>query len=175
MIAQYFYKEPQLYTMLTRQNTLLFLIMILAFAIIWLMIWRHNREGASADGFKALPRQISFNFHVKPILSDKCFTCHGPDAIKREAGLRFDMEASAKGELPESPGKFAILPGKADESELVKRIFSTDTDLQMPPVDSNLKPTEEGKGNPEENGLSRGRHMKNTGRLSHQKKEVSRR
>jgi hypothetical protein len=131
--------------MLSRQNTLLIVILVIAFAFIWLLIWRNNRAGASVDGFKALPKQISFNFHVKPILSDKCFACHGPDAVKREAGLRFDIEASAKGELPESPGKFAILSGKADESELVKRVFSSDPDLQMPPSDSNLKLTEEEK------------------------------
>ena len=131
--------------MLSRQNTLLIVILIIAFAFIWLLIWSNNRAGASVDGFKALPKQISFNFHVKPILSDKCFTCHGPDAIKREAGLRFDIETSAKSELPESPGKFAILPGETDASELVKRIFSSDPDIQMPPADSNLKLTEEEK------------------------------
>jgi len=131
--------------MLSRQNTLLLVILILAFAFIWVLTWRHDRVGASADGYQALPKQVSFNFHVKPILSDKCFACHGPDAVKRKAGLRFDVEASAKGELPESPGKFAILSENADKSELVKRIFSSDPDLQMPPADSNLKLTEEEK------------------------------
>ena len=67
-----------------------------------------------------LPSVVDYNEHVKPILSDKCFKCHGPDKAKQKAGLRLDMEASAYGPLPESPGKFAIVPGNLNKSELYK-------------------------------------------------------
>ena len=52
-----------------------------------------------------LPETVDYNFHIKPILSDNCYTCHGPDANKRKAGLRLDLEKTALGELPENPGK----------------------------------------------------------------------
>ncbi len=82
--------------------------------------------------------RISYNFHIRPILSDKCFACHGPDANKREAGLRLDSEASAFAPLTESKGKYAIVPGKPEQSELFRRISSTDPDYQMPTPDSHL-------------------------------------
>ena len=79
--------------------------------------------------------QIQFNDHVRPILSDKCFYCHGPDASKREADLRLDIHE-------EAVGFGAIVPGKPDESELLKRMMSDDPDLQMPPPSSKLaRPT----------------------------------
>ena len=62
--------------------------------------------------------QLFDNLHVKPILSDKCFSCHGPDMAKQKAGLRLDMPASAFADLPESPGKVAIDPGDLNGSEL---------------------------------------------------------
>jgi hypothetical protein len=71
---------------------------------------------------------ISFTRDVLPVLSDKCFTCHGPDAEKREADLRLDEEASAR--------ESAIVPGNAAASELFRRITSSDPDLQMPPPES---------------------------------------
>src|ERR1700712_1174909 len=76
--------------------------------------------------YKHLPDQIDFNQDVKPILSDRCFSCHGPDKEKQKAGLRLDQEKSAYGELPESPGKRAIVPGNLEKSELFKRIISID-------------------------------------------------
>ncbi|MBI2478650.1 MAG: DUF1549 domain-containing protein, partial [Planctomycetia bacterium] len=68
---------------------------------------------------------IQFNREVRSILSDKCFACHGPDANKREAELRLDQEQSAKDS--------AIVPGKPDESELLRRILSDDPEERMPP------------------------------------------
>ena len=81
---------------------------------------------------------MSFVEDVKPILSDKCFSCHGPDKAKQKAGLRLDMEASAYGPLPESPGKFAIVPGNLNKSELYHRILSSDPDYMMPHPKSHL-------------------------------------
>ncbi|EAZ83261.1 PSD1 and planctomycete cytochrome C domain-containing protein [Algoriphagus machipongonensis] len=82
--------------------------------------------------------QVSYNFHIRPILSDKCFACHGPDANKREADLRLDTEEGAFKALKESPGKFALVSGKPEESELFHRITSEDPGELMPPTESNL-------------------------------------
>lgn len=74
---------------------------------------------------------VDFNRDVRGILSDKCFACHGPDANKREADLRLDQrdEALTAG---------VLVPGKPDESELVRRILSDDPDERMPPASSKL-------------------------------------
>jgi mono/diheme cytochrome c family protein len=87
--------------------------------------------------------QISYNFHIRPILSDNCFACHGPDANKQEAGLRLDVEEAAYSALKESPGKFAIIPNDINGSELYHRIVNTDPNELMPPPESNLSLTEE--------------------------------
>lgn len=85
-----------------------------------------------------VPDKVDYNFHVRPILSDKCFACHGPDANKREAGLRLDLAENALAELPENPGKFAIVARDPEESEFVRRIFSEDPTFQMPPPEAHL-------------------------------------
>jgi len=82
---------------------------------------------------------VDYNRDVRPILADKCFACHGPDAGKRKAGLRLDLSEAAYGPLPESPGRVAIRPGQIDRSELVRRILSTDPDLRMPIPASHLE------------------------------------
>jgi hypothetical protein len=91
--------------------------------------------------YQHLPERIDFNFHVKPILSDKCFTCHGPDEESLQAGLRLDLPASAL-ERKES-GETPIVPGSAVKSHLVERILSEDAELVMPPSDSHLSLTSE--------------------------------
>ncbi|WP_202795947.1 PSD1 and planctomycete cytochrome C domain-containing protein [Maribacter sp. HTCC2170] len=93
------------------------------------------------DGYTdlALPETVDYNFHVKPILSDKCYTCHGPDANKRKAGLRLDVESSAFSELPENPGNHAFVKGKPKTSLAYQNIISEDSDVVMPPADSKLK------------------------------------
>ena len=85
-----------------------------------------------------LPDKVSYNFHIRPILSDKCFKCHGPDANKRQAQFRLDIADSAFAPLKETKGSFAIVAGKPEESELYKRISSTDTSYMMPDPDSHL-------------------------------------
>ncbi|MBI3822810.1 MAG: DUF1553 domain-containing protein [Planctomycetes bacterium] len=71
------------------------------------------------------PRPISFNRDVRPILSDACFQCHGPDKAKRKAKLHFDAEEGARS---------VIAPSKPAESELIKRITSNDPEKRMPPA-----------------------------------------
>ena len=88
-----------------------------------------------------LPDQISYNFDIRPILSDNCFACHGPDANKREAGLRLDIAAEAYKALQENPTAHALVPGKPELSAVYQRISSQDTTQQMPPAGSNLKLT----------------------------------
>jgi len=86
-----------------------------------------------------VPDSISYNFHVRPILSDKCFICHGPDANKREAGLRLDIEEAAYKTLKDNPSMHALVPFKPQMSEVFLRISSKDSALVMPPKSSNLK------------------------------------
>ena len=93
-------------------------------------------NAAMADS--AIPDVISYNYNVRPILSDKCFNCHGPDAQKREAGLRLDIASEAYKALQEHPQKHALVPGKPEASELFARITTTDTSLLMPKVSSKL-------------------------------------
>ncbi len=76
---------------------------------------------------------IDFVSQIRPILSDKCFNCHGPDASHRQADLRFDLESSATADLG---GYQAIVPGDAEQSEMVVRLTAADADDRMPPVDS---------------------------------------
>ena len=94
-----------------------------------------SNAGTSGD---ALPDVVSYNYDVRPILSDKCFNCHGPDARKREAGLRLDIASEAYKALQEHPQKHAIVPGKPEASELFARITTSDTSLLMPKVSSKL-------------------------------------
>ena len=61
-----------------------------------------------AVAYKDLPDQLDYNLHVKPVLSDKCFACHGPDKAKQKAGLRLDIPEVAFASLPENPGKVAF-------------------------------------------------------------------
>ena len=91
-----------------------------------------------AAAYDQLPDKVSFNFHVKPILSDKCFACHGPDAANQKADLRLDTPDGAYAALKDHPGAYAIVPYKLDQSEVFHRILSQDTTLVMPPPESNL-------------------------------------
>lgn len=111
--------------------------MLCAAAIFTTRYFFRSASGAAASG------KISYNFQVRPILSDKCFNCHGPDANKREAGLRLDIEAEAYKALKENPQAHAIVPGDPEKSEVFLRISSTDSSQRMPPPSSNLPPLTE--------------------------------
>ncbi|MEL6589477.1 MAG: DUF1549 domain-containing protein, partial [Bacteroidota bacterium] len=84
-----------------------------------------------------LPETVDFNYHIKPLLSDRCYSCHGPDNNKREAGLRLDTPEGAFAALTESKGH-AIVPGSLKKSAVFHRIRHTDPELLMPPPESNL-------------------------------------
>lgn len=84
--------------------------------------------------------EVSFSRDVLPLLSDRCFHCHGPDEANREAELRLDQELAAKADRG---GYAAIVPGAAEASELWRRISTTDQAQLMPPPDSHRKPLSE--------------------------------
>jgi hypothetical protein len=88
--------------------------------------------------------RISYDKHVRPILSDKCFLCHGPDKANNKAGLRLDSAEYAYAALEKSKGK-AIIPGLAEDSLAIQRIYTTDPDEIMPPPDSHLALSEKEK------------------------------
>jgi hypothetical protein len=83
----------------------------------------------------AVEPPVDFNRQVQPLLSDRCYKCHGPDAAQRQADLRLDEKQSA---FAEREGVRAVVPGDAKASALVERIFSADPDERMPPADSKL-------------------------------------
>jgi hypothetical protein len=78
--------------------------------------------------------KLDFNRQIRPILSDKCFKCHGPDSTNRQAGLRLDSAEIAT--HPLDSGETAIVPGKPEQSELAKRIYAEDDSERMPPPTS---------------------------------------
>jgi len=115
-----------------KRNSLFVVVILLATVISYVACL--NDKG----GEPSIPDKVSYNFHIRPILSDKCFKCHGPDVSKQEAGLRLDHPENAYGPLRETKGAFAIVPGKPEQSEMYKRITSTDSSYQMPTPESHL-------------------------------------
>ena len=94
---------------------------------------------ASMDGTpEIVPDLVDFTFHVKPILSDRCFKCHGPDKNAVEGGLSLHTPEGAFMALGEKKDHYAIVPGDIKNSELVHRIYTSDASLMMPPPESNL-------------------------------------
>ena len=85
--------------------------------------------------------KIEFNRDIRPILSDNCYACHGPDSGKRKAGLRFDLKDGAVAKL--KSGNVAIVPGHPEQSALVERITTSDLDDRMPPLKTDKKLTAE--------------------------------
>ena len=77
---------------------------------------------------------VDFSREIEPILSEKCFHCHGPSETGRKAGLRLDRQ---DGGIHTKSGKPAIVPGQAQKSELVQRIVSKDPEVMMPPPEAN--------------------------------------
>ena len=89
---------------------------------------------APADSAGDANAAINFDRQIRPILSNACFTCHGPDSARREADLRLDLEQHAK--------QSVIVPGDPDGSELIRRVTSHDPDQLMPPPDKTQRPSE---------------------------------
>ena len=107
--------------------------------ILGLLIWSCSSPIPTEVqvAYEQLPETVDFNFHIRPILSDRCFSCHGPDENTREAGLRLDQEASAFATLGES-GNRALVKGNLARSAVWDRITQKDADMVMPPPESHL-------------------------------------
>ncbi|HEY0110017.1 MAG TPA: DUF1549 domain-containing protein, partial [Fibrella sp.] len=108
--------------------------------VVWSSCSHFSSVTKPADVIAAevnIPDKVDYNLHIKPILSDRCFACHGPDNNKQQAGLRLDTPEGAYAALKKS-GKTAIVPGDLAGSELFHRITSTDPDEMMPTPKSNL-------------------------------------
>lgn len=111
-----------------------------------LAAWRALAPGRPADAAsgaqpaeaRAVPEKVDFNFHVKPILSDRCFKCHGPDENTREAGLALHDKELAFAALGDNRDRYAIIPGDPENSALIQRIYAENADDIMPPPESNL-------------------------------------
>ena len=85
-------------------------------------------RAAAQDGQSA----VSFDRDIRPVLSDLCFTCHGPDSQQRKSGLRLDQR---EGLFGVRDGQSVVVAGVPDASLLIQRVTSADPDLQMPPPD----------------------------------------
>lgn len=122
--------------MLLRRNVF---IPVLLFLLVCGLLYSCDNTGMQTAS--VVPDSVSYNFDVRPILSDKCFSCHGPDANKREGGLRLDIADSAFKALQDNPSAHAWVPAKPEESDAFLRISTQDTSLLMPPLYSNLSLT----------------------------------
>jgi mono/diheme cytochrome c family protein len=91
----------------------------------------------AVPGLPAARVRVEFNRDVRPIFSDKCYTCHGPDAAAKHVPFRLDSEPAAKADL--GGGKHAIVAGDPDASEIVRRVTAAKPALRMPPLSSGLK------------------------------------
>src|SRR5665213_4245917 len=94
----------------------------------------HDKVGQVAENSQAIPDRPDWNWDVRPILSQNCFSCHG--RATQKGGVRLDIESAAYGDIPEDKGHRAIVPGNPGKSELFRRISSNDSELRMPPKES---------------------------------------
>lgn len=99
---------------------------------LWIAFWATVSSGAE----KPLPDRVQFNRDIRPIFSDTCFRCHGPDAKARKAKLRLDIREEA---IAIRGDHAAIVPGKSSSSEAYLRLVTSHADDLMPPADSNKK------------------------------------
>ncbi len=112
--------------------------MILVGAALTAIAFNTDRKASADDG-----KPISFNRDIRPIFSDTCFRCHGPDRNARKADLRLDIREEATKKT--KSGVIPIVPGNPDESEIVRRVFSSDENEIMPPKESHKSLTPQQK------------------------------
>ena len=87
---------------------------------------------ALGSGTTAAASSVQFQRDIRPLLADKCLTCHGTDEAKRSTSLRFDTEDGAFAQL--AGGGYAIVPGDPSQSQMYVRLTSADTTIRMPPA-----------------------------------------
>ena len=112
---------------------------ISALVVVGLSFIFISRQSSGREA--SMPETVDYNFHIRPILSDRGFKCHGPDARQRKANLRLDTPDGAYAALKDNPQAHVIVPGKPELSEVFLRINTQDTSVIMPPPSSNLKLT----------------------------------
>src|SRR5262245_60645397 len=110
--------------------------LILTCAALMAVAYNVNRKVSADDR-----TPVSFNRDIRPIFSDTCFRCHGPDKNARKAELRLDIREEATKKT--KSGVIPIVPGKPEESEIVRRIFSNEDYEMMPPKESHAEPERE--------------------------------
>ncbi|HWG76673.1 MAG TPA: DUF1549 domain-containing protein [Steroidobacteraceae bacterium] len=98
------------------------------------------RLAKETAGLKPITGPIDFNEQIRPIMSSGCFACHGPDANMRKAGLRLDYAGPAEASLADHPEAHAIVAGHPEQSDVIRRITSTDPKVRMPRDAAPLKP-----------------------------------
>ncbi|MBX2923870.1 MAG: DUF1553 domain-containing protein [Chitinophagaceae bacterium] len=127
--------------MITRRTRLVLFSFFLLLAVLFAGIYGFSKKitfpADVQQAMSGLPDRLDYNVHVKKILSDKCFSCHGPDSKKQKADLRLDVSETAYNKVTES-GLKAIKPGNVAQSEVVHRIVSSDPEYRMPTPDSHL-------------------------------------
>ncbi|MEM1327642.1 MAG: PSD1 and planctomycete cytochrome C domain-containing protein [Bacteroidota bacterium] len=123
----------------------IYFVFVLLFSFFLQQSCQNKIAKESVAFTKQLPEVIDYNFHVKPILSDRCFNCHGPDENTREAGLRFDTKEGIFAALGKAEDRHAVIPHDVENSTLVQRIYSEDPEDMMPTPESNLSLTDHEK------------------------------
>ena len=124
---------------MTRPTSRLLGAVVALSATASLLTSAQSRQAASPT---ATP--IDFNRQIRPLLSDRCYRCHGPDSAKRKAKLRLDTR---EGLFKEADNGLAVVaPRDVEKSDLIRRITSDDTEEMMPPPDSHLALTDGGEG-----------------------------
>jgi len=121
-----------------KQKIILILIFGFCIAVVYAFAARTFDRSEDTYASMKLPETVNYNFHIKPILSDNCYICHGPDANERKAGLRLDLEETAFQELRDSPGEYAFIAGNSKESKAYWHMITEDAKEMMPPPDSKL-------------------------------------
>jgi mono/diheme cytochrome c family protein len=107
--------------------------------IAGLLLLELPASGLSLNAAEPPPATVEFNRDIRPILSDNCFQCHGPDQARRKADLRLDTEAGA---FADRDGSRALVPGEPDNSELFHRVTADSPSERMPPAKSGKRLTE---------------------------------
>src|SRR4051812_41978110 len=96
------------------------------------LIWALVQPFGPTESAQLKPEKLEYNRDIRPILSENCFSCHGPDSAARKAKLRLDVR-------DEAVKQQAIVPGQPEKSLLVQRIFAKESKEMMPPTKSHKK------------------------------------